>query len=111
MTEEQKKRNRVSPGQVRLLVMMPESLVQRLDLYAEWLGEKQRGIKFTRSDSIRALLIGALESHAGFNEWLEQRHGAALAATAATLNASMDAVSKPSTSKPPAAKPAAGKPS
>lgn len=100
MTEEQKKRNRVAPGQARLLVMMPESLVQRLDLYAEWLGDKQKGITFTRSDSIRALLIGALENHSGFNEWAEEQHSAALAATAATLNAAMDSVSKPRAGKP-----------
>jgi hypothetical protein len=91
MTEEQKKRNRVTPGQARLLVMMPEALVERLDLYAEWMGSRQPGVDFTRSDSIRALLIGALDSAVEFNNWVP--------------------AAKPPVAKPPAAKPQTGKPS
>jgi hypothetical protein len=41
---------------------LPESLVKRLDDYAEELAHAQPGLTFTRADAVRVLLVRALDA-------------------------------------------------
>jgi hypothetical protein len=40
---------------------LEESLVKRLDNYAQEMGKAQPGVRFTRADAVRALLVTALD--------------------------------------------------
>lgn len=48
---------------------LPESLVERLDAYAEELSRAQPGIAFTRADAVRVLLTRALEGVEKGRSW------------------------------------------
>lgn len=49
-------RRRMREKTKQLGIRVPESLIRRLDLYAQKMSEQMPGLKFTRADAVRVLL-------------------------------------------------------